>query len=217
MSYAHQKLFQAVDSLVGTGSLRDRLTHAAGWLVELNMHVDQVPKEPRGEYERLHRLLTQHANEQDGAIAESSRRLSDDEARQAAKDIWSLFCALYDVSGVMAKIRLLEGRPPTPLGGVLRPGDLAFTRCLEIDPLRFPHAGLRAGDAGDRRNRIAVRDLVGRAGDRAHDPSEIRIKRAGKVADPGRGDLGGMSKHLGQRETRGLRRCAAFSFRPAVS
>jgi hypothetical protein len=103
MSYAHQKLFQAVDSLVGAGSLRERLTAAASWLAELKPHADQVPDELRGKYDRLYQLLTEHPNDHDGAIAESVRRLSDEDASQAVKNIWSLFCALYDVPGIMAK------------------------------------------------------------------------------------------------------------------
>lgn len=87
--YAKQKLYEAVLSLSGTGSLQERLTHAALPLVTLRSPAQGNPEDIREELDSIVNLLT--AKPLSGAAGYPPRDLSDDEANKVGKRIVSLF------------------------------------------------------------------------------------------------------------------------------
>jgi hypothetical protein len=87
--YSKQKLYEAVLSLSGTGSLQERLTHAGLPLVALKEPAHENPPEIRDELESLVKALTvKPLSDSSGYPA---RELSDDDAAKISKRIVSLF------------------------------------------------------------------------------------------------------------------------------
>jgi hypothetical protein len=87
MPYAPQKLMQAVDRLIGAGTVQRRLSHAATELAQLKAF---APHEITPEIDEVIRKLTAG---QGGAEA-ATARLSDDDGVKLAHEILSIYTAL---------------------------------------------------------------------------------------------------------------------------
>lgn len=84
IDYTQQKLWEAVNSLIGTGTLQERLKYAAVAIGLLRVHAPAFPTFPELE-ERLARLIER--------VSDSPMRgLSDEDAEKVASEILSLFC-----------------------------------------------------------------------------------------------------------------------------
>lgn len=82
IDYTQQKLWEAMNVMVGAGDLQERLKYAGTYLAALHLHEPAFPALPELEA-RLKRLLD--ALKRAGA-------LSDEDAEQRALEILSLFC-----------------------------------------------------------------------------------------------------------------------------
>ena len=91
--YTWQKLYEAVSSLVGSGSISERLEAAAMYLIVLDDK--DFPDQPlRLKYREIRERLTR-----DGSIPTTVNALSEEESSTTATDILSLFnevAAKYD-------------------------------------------------------------------------------------------------------------------------
>lgn len=87
--YAKQKLYEAVLSLAGVGSIQERLTFAAVHLVTLSTPAQENPPEIRAQLEALVNKLT--VKPLSDTKSYTPRELNDEEARKVAEDILSLF------------------------------------------------------------------------------------------------------------------------------
>jgi hypothetical protein len=93
IDYTQQKLWEAMNSLIGTGTLQERLKGAAQFLILLPAHDPAFPAFPDLE-ERLNRVLqrlTAVASSGEGSIEATTQRLSDRDANEVAAEILSLF------------------------------------------------------------------------------------------------------------------------------
>ena len=92
MAFAKQKLFEAVSSLVGSSSLQERLTFAAVPLFALNSRAGELPAALAFRLDGLLTALTRNGTE---PLSDNRsyvpRDLTDDEARDLANEILSLF------------------------------------------------------------------------------------------------------------------------------
>jgi hypothetical protein len=89
IDYTQQKLWEAVNALIGTGSLQERLRFAGDYLSKSQMHLPAFPAMPALE-RRLNEVLEQLARA--GSIEDTTRALNDEDAQQIASKILSLFC-----------------------------------------------------------------------------------------------------------------------------
>lgn len=87
--YAKQKLYEAVLSLAGTGSIQERLTYAGVPLVVLQSPADEVPADIREELTAIVKALT--VKPLSDRTGHPPRDLSDDDAKKIADRILSLF------------------------------------------------------------------------------------------------------------------------------
>ena len=91
-TYAKQKLYEAVDALISSGSTQERLTFAAVPLVILSGPRGEVPAEIQGRLESLLKTLTKNnAEPLSNAQGYTPRNVTDAEARKLAEQILSLF------------------------------------------------------------------------------------------------------------------------------
>lgn len=87
--YAKQKLYEAVLSLVGMGSIQERLTYAGMPLVVLQAPAGEVPAALREELAEIVAVLT--AKPLSDHAGYTPRDLSDEDAKAIADRILSLF------------------------------------------------------------------------------------------------------------------------------
>ena len=87
--YAKQKLYEAVSSLTGTGSIQERLTYAGVPLVILQTPANEVPADIREELTEIVKALT--VKPLSDRTGYPPRDLSDDDAKKIADRILSLF------------------------------------------------------------------------------------------------------------------------------
>jgi hypothetical protein len=93
--YAKQVFWEAVSALAtGDGSIQERLASAAGedggGLMKIAQSVDQdLPEEHRDEFHAIWRELTK-----EGSVAATARKLSNEDGRQLATRILSIFTAI---------------------------------------------------------------------------------------------------------------------------
>ena len=92
VDYAREKLYQAIDCLVGAGSIQERLIWAANCLISLTS--DDFPEEERQTFEDLWSELTRYPNDHAGAITDSVNRLHEEEATKVARGIFSLYITI---------------------------------------------------------------------------------------------------------------------------
>jgi hypothetical protein len=90
MSYAKQKFFEAVNSLVGPPELKKRLTYAAGHLVMLSR--GDLPADMRDDFEALKRELVR--TPLSNAAGDTLGDLSDREATGLAERILGMYTKL---------------------------------------------------------------------------------------------------------------------------
>jgi hypothetical protein len=91
ISYVQEKLWQALDTLVGAGSLQERLAYAAEYLIRLK--IDEIPDRWRAEFRTVMDSLTRYPAEEegDGSIRASVRKLTDEEGEAIARKIMSIY------------------------------------------------------------------------------------------------------------------------------
>ncbi|HTW72967.1 MAG TPA: hypothetical protein VME47_24030 [Acetobacteraceae bacterium] len=92
IDYVREKLWAAVDCLVGAEPIRQRLADAAMSLVGLT--ADDLPTdELKQRYSAVMDALTKHPAdyEGEGSIASSTRKLTDEEADKLGYEIYSMY------------------------------------------------------------------------------------------------------------------------------
>ena len=93
--YAREKFWQAVDTLVGSGTIQERLARAGEYLSRLH-HPDQdLSEELREEFKAVyHELTKETATGNEGNIVATTRKLSPEEGTKLARRIFSLYVRL---------------------------------------------------------------------------------------------------------------------------
>jgi hypothetical protein len=106
-NYTQEKLWQAVEGLAtGVGRIQERLDSAARHALIRLQHgggelAFQGHPELQARFDRLlDRLTSTPPRGDEGSIAASTRTLTDDEGRELAKEIFSLFCAATDLASI---------------------------------------------------------------------------------------------------------------------
>jgi hypothetical protein len=89
--YAREKLWQAIETLVGAGPVQERLTFAADFLLRL-MPDKHLPSEHRVEFEEIKAALT--STPLSSTTGWTPRPITDAEGTQLAQRILSLYTAL---------------------------------------------------------------------------------------------------------------------------
>src|SRR5436309_3415518 len=99
IDYTQQKFWEAINALVsGTGRIQERLESAGRSLVILQHHgADDAAFVKQPELQRrfdqvMDRLTSTPARGDEGTIRASAHALTDDEGREIANEIFSLFC-----------------------------------------------------------------------------------------------------------------------------
>jgi hypothetical protein len=94
IDYVREKLWQAVDVLVGAAPIQDRLAGAADYLTRLK--VAEIPDDERAEFAAVMGALTKHPAERDGegSIHASVRKLTTEEGDALARKIFSIYTAI---------------------------------------------------------------------------------------------------------------------------
>ena len=107
MNYTQEKLYQAMQALVGAGSVQERLASAAFYLVRLKLrHAFPDHVDLQGKFDGvMSRLTSVPAVGAEGTIDSSTRALSDEDGAQIADDIFGLFLSATQLAD-------------TPVGGV---------------------------------------------------------------------------------------------------
>lgn len=90
--YPIEKLYLALDVLVGSGDIRTRLRDASMNLIMLEPH--DFPPDLQEEWTGIWRALTWRTDEFEGALEATTRTLSDEEATNLAKRIVGMFYSL---------------------------------------------------------------------------------------------------------------------------
>ena len=103
--YTQEKLWQAVDILIGSGSIQERLEFAAMYLICLNSPKDDLAfagdSDAQTRFDRLiERLTSAPPSGDEGTIAATTRTLSDFEGGRLAKDIFDLFCRATELADI---------------------------------------------------------------------------------------------------------------------
>ena len=101
ISYVQEKLWQAVDTLVGGGTIQDRLAYAAEYLIRVK--VDEIPDSRRAEFGAVMDSLTKHPAKVvgEGSIRASVRKLTDEEGAGLARKILSIYIDVSDLVRVL--------------------------------------------------------------------------------------------------------------------
>jgi hypothetical protein len=89
--YAREKLWQAIETLVGHGAVQDRLTSAAEFLLRLQPD-KQLPREHRDEFEQIKAALT--TIPLSSASGPTPRPITDEEGTKLAHRVLSLYTDL---------------------------------------------------------------------------------------------------------------------------
>jgi hypothetical protein len=89
--YPREKLWQAIETLVGDGSVQDRLTSAADFLLRL-MPDKHLPSEHRDEFEQIKAALT--TTPLSSATGPTPRPITGEEGTKLARRILSLYTDL---------------------------------------------------------------------------------------------------------------------------
>lgn len=94
--YAREKFWQAVDTLVGSGNIQERLANAAMILIRLQPADKDLPEELREEFGQLyHELTKETATGNEGNIVATTRKLTDEQGSKLAKRIFSIYPKLH--------------------------------------------------------------------------------------------------------------------------
>ncbi len=96
--YTQEKLWQAVQHLIGPGSIQRRLEAAAGYIIRLQGG-DAAFDEPdlQRQVDMLIQELTKTpARGDEGTIAATTRMLTDQDGAKIAEEIFELFCRATD-------------------------------------------------------------------------------------------------------------------------
>jgi DNA-directed RNA polymerase alpha subunit len=90
-----KKVWEAVNTLVGSGTIQERLAWAAECLIQLRPD-EELPKKLREEFEAVcHELTKETATGNEGNIAATTRKLSSEEGTRLARHILSLYTKLH--------------------------------------------------------------------------------------------------------------------------
>lgn len=91
--YTREKLWQAVDGLVGDGTVQERLANAAIILSRLHRPEEDFPdEETREEFKAImHALTKEPAEANEGTIVATTRKLSSEEGAKLSSRIFSLY------------------------------------------------------------------------------------------------------------------------------
>jgi hypothetical protein len=91
IDYVREKLWQALDVLVGAKPIQDRLAYAADALIRLKS--SEIPDEERAEFDAVMHALTKYPaeTEGEGSIRASVRKLTNDEGAELARKILSIY------------------------------------------------------------------------------------------------------------------------------
>lgn len=93
--YTREKLFQAVDVLVGDGTVQERLASAATYLIRLHEPENDFPPELQEEFKAIkHALTKEQAIGNEGNIQATVDKLSNEEGRKLASRILELYIGL---------------------------------------------------------------------------------------------------------------------------
>ena len=103
MDYTQEKLWQAVNTLVGSGSIQTRLRYAAEYLIRVKGRDEHAF--PQAELQErfarvMERLTSTPAVGDEGTIQASTRNLTDEDAEKVASEIFSLFCGASELARV---------------------------------------------------------------------------------------------------------------------
>ena len=103
--YTQEKLWQAVETLIGSGSIQERLKFAAMYLIRLDSTKDDLAfagdSDAQTRFDRLiERLTSAPPSGDEGTIAATTRTLSDFEGGRLAKDIFDLFCRATELADI---------------------------------------------------------------------------------------------------------------------
>lgn len=95
LDYAREKFYIAIDTLATSPSpIQERLFYAAMSLIRLRPE-DDLPKELRKEFQAIiHELSKEPAIADEGTLAATTRKLSDDDAKKLAERILSIYIEL---------------------------------------------------------------------------------------------------------------------------
>ena len=102
--YTQEKLWQAVNALIGPGHIQERLNSAATYLIRLDTRREDnlaFPSDPVAQtrFDRfIGRLTSSRPTGGEGTIEATTRTLSDDEGRRLAEDIFGLFCRATELA-----------------------------------------------------------------------------------------------------------------------
>jgi hypothetical protein len=89
------KVWEAVNTLVGSGTIQERLAWAAECLIQLHRPDEELPKELREEFKAVcHELTKETATGNEGNITATTRKLSSEEGTRLARRILSLYVRL---------------------------------------------------------------------------------------------------------------------------
>jgi hypothetical protein len=91
IDYVREKLWQALDVLVGAEPIQDRLAYAADALTRLKP--SDIPDEEREDFHAVMHALTKYPAEREGegSIHASVRKLTDEEGAELARKILSIY------------------------------------------------------------------------------------------------------------------------------
>lgn len=93
--YAREKLWQAIHSLVGEGSIQERLAGAAMVLTRLHRPDEDLPEHLREDFKAvMHALTKEPAVGNEGTITATTRKLTAEEGRDLAGKILSIYINL---------------------------------------------------------------------------------------------------------------------------
>ena len=104
--YTQEKLYLAVETLIGSGSIQERLESAAMYhLISLDSTKDDLAfagdSDAQTRLDRLiERLRSAPPSGDEGTIAATTRTLSDDEGGRLAKEIFGLFCRATELADI---------------------------------------------------------------------------------------------------------------------
>jgi ferric-dicitrate binding protein FerR (iron transport regulator) len=90
-----EKLWQAIDTLVGDGSIHQRLEYAAEYLIRLRPA--EIPARERDDFADVMKALAEHPAEipGEGQIRASVRKLTGEEAGAIGRKILSIYISLH--------------------------------------------------------------------------------------------------------------------------
>lgn len=114
IDYTQEKLWQAVDTLLGSSPIQTRLKYAAMFLIRLSGKDDDPAFRQPELQERFDRLMERLTSTPpmagEGGIEATTRNLTDEDAASIAKEIFGLFCAASELANT-----------PVGFGSRLRP------------------------------------------------------------------------------------------------